>query len=507
MELNKDSFEKCPPRADAMIQSMRAVGYDVSMAISDIIDNSISAKAKNIWISHKWAGKDSFIQIVDDGEGMSEKELFNAMRLGSLNPLETRDPNDLGRFGMGLKTASFSQCKLLTVRSKKNNLVSTRCWDLNLVEKEKEWLLVKREKFHSKKYLTNLEDKQSGTIVLWQNLDRLINYEGFEGDDETVLVDDFLRKIDEMHKYLSMIFHRYLENPSRLNIHVLTGEGSYVKLKAWDPFLKLHSATQELSSEAHNIFGDTISIRPFVLPHVSKLSTIDHQKAAGPQGWNAQQGIYLYRKERLIVSGGWLNLGYKQEEHYKLARIQLDIPNNMDSEWQIDVKKATAKLPDAFRNDLKRLSKITREKASDIYRHRGKTYSRKYDKVNKFVWKKTGLGSSAKYQIDKKHPIIEDLMGQMGDSLQIVKRLIRLVEATVPIETIIISNAEHPDSHRQISELKIDDKNYPVKEWFIDQVQIEKLKGLDTESAFKKVMNIEPFTNHPELISLKEEYE
>jgi len=501
MSLIDKNVENCPPKADAMIQAMRAVGYDVSMAIADLIDNSITAGAKNIWITQHWDHLNSFIKIVDDGNGMDERELFNAMRLGSTNPLQERSLNDLGRFGMGLKTASFSQCKLFTVRTKSNDkITSTKCWDLDYVNKKEEWLLRTSAYEFSESKLRDLDNCDSGTIVLWEKLDRLIT----EDENEKENLDHFLRKMDEMQEILGMIFHRFLERPGGIKIYINSGNGEFVKIKYWDPYLKTHPATRELSNEAVQIFGKSVSVRPFVLPHISKLNSNEHKEAAGPKGWNAQQGIYLYRKERLIVAGGWLDLGYKAEDHYKLARIQLDIPNSMDKEWQIDVKKATAKLPDAFRKNLLRLSKLTREKAAEVYRFRGKSAARKYDKVNRFVWKKNEHSGKVRYQVDQKHPIIKDLLDELEDKRSIGIKLIKLVESTVPVETIIINNSENPDSF-EIPEYNPKSKNFPIQIWFMDLVEIEKSNGLNEKEAIEKVLAIEPFINYPELISIYDE--
>src|SRR5690606_23319836 len=127
-------FEETPPKAGAMINTFRAFGYNLQTAIADIIDNSISAGAKNVWIQYEWNGENSFVTITDDGSGMDKNELIKAMTPGSKDPMDDRDENDLGRFGLGLKTSSFSQCKALTVLTKKNNQdVIKRHWDLDFV--------------------------------------------------------------------------------------------------------------------------------------------------------------------------------------------------------------------------------------------------------------------------------------------------------------------------------------------------------------------------------------
>ena len=139
-----DNFEECPPRADAIIHSLRAFGYDLGMAIADLIDNSIFADANNIWVEYAWNEGNPWIRILDDGTGMTEERLVEAMRLGTKSPLEERDSKDLGRFGLGLKTASFSQCKLLTVITKTSEgKTSARFWDIDHVRNSRNWLLGK----------------------------------------------------------------------------------------------------------------------------------------------------------------------------------------------------------------------------------------------------------------------------------------------------------------------------------------------------------------------------
>lgn len=500
-------FEYCPPNADAMIQSMRAFGYDLSMAVADIVDNSISAGARNVWIIQNWSGAESYIAILDDGSGMNEQRLFEAMRLGSNNPLDERDADDLGRFGLGLKTASFSQCRLLTVRSKTNDgVTATRCWDIDHVSEVRDWHLIKTARPDSERILAHLDKVKRGTVVLWQRLDRVVEIDDVDSAEGK---SDFLRKVDNVREYLEMVFHRYLGPGGKLKIY-LGGPADFAqeftKLKPWDPFLTSHDATQELSNEALALFGNNIRVRPYVLPHISKLSDDEHSRAAGPKGWNAQQGFYVYRKERLIVAGSWLDLGLKQEEHCKLARILVDIPNNTDAEWKIDVKKAEAHPPDALRGQFLRIAKLTRSRATEVYRFRGKIIVREHDNVNRFVWKKTGKRGKVKYQVDRKHPLVERLLDKDPISKKDIGILIRLIESTVPVEQIVITNSENPDAHVGTYH-EGDYGELPIEKWFIDQIRIQLRKGLSKEDAFRLVCTMEPFNLYPELLARMDEIE
>lgn len=435
-----DNYEECSPRADAMIHSLRAFGYDLSMAIADLIDNSIFAHASNIWINYGWNDGNPWIRIMDDGWGMSEERLVEAMRLGTNSPLDERDPKDLGRFGLGLKTASFSQCKFFSVCTKTSDgRISTRFWDLDYVQESRDWLLGKVPPADSMKHCSDIQRFNSGTIVLWQNLDRIIDSSGIGVyNPETAFLERFL----SVKEYLEMVFHQYLSmRQSKINITV--GEGL---CEAWDPFFKSNDFTQELSSEKYE--DRKISIVPYVLPHVSKRSEKENIKGAGPKGWNAQQGFYIYRNKRMIVSGGYLNFDLKAEEHYKLARIQVDLTNDMDHEWSIDVRKAVAIPPDRLKSDLLRISKATRQKAAEVYRARtGATRRNGIVRLTDDVWIKKRVGEKILYTLNRNNTVLNKILSEMKPIKSWVRKLFHVIESTVPHRLIIQDGLEHEDCH------------------------------------------------------------
>ena len=494
---NTNKYEECPPNADAMVESIRAVGYGLEMAVADIIDNSISAGAKNIYVTQNWSGANSYISILDDGRGMNENTLFEAMRLGSRNPLEERDPTDLGRFGLGMKTASFSQCRLMTVRSKTaKGELSTRCWDLDYINDVKEWHLLKSNRDENECLLTPLDNVKSGTIVLWQILDRVVEEDDPESEQGK---EDFLRKIDNLQKYLEMVFHRYIGFGGKVNIYINSPESmgeEYTKIKAWDPFMEDHKATQHFPLER---FKKKIEVTSFVLPHISKLSPKEFEEGGGTRGWNLQQGFYIYRKKRLIIAGGWLDLGCEQEIHYKLARIRVDITNEMDKEWKIDVKKAVAHPPDVLRKDLSRIAKLIRTKATEVYRYRGKVTRRQKDTTNKFIWKKIDKRGKVSYCIDRKHPLISEITGKLKDAKKDINILFKLIESTVPVPQIVLENSENPDSY-DTSDITNEYAEI-IKELFWDQVEMQKNRGLGEQEAKDFVLSMEPFDQCPELMA------
>ena len=288
-----------------MIETFRAIGYSLETAVADIIDNSITAGAKHVTIHRLWDGGKTVITIKDDGAGMTNDELIHAMRPGAQNPLIERDEKDLGRFGLGLKTASFSQCRKLTVISKKNKKVSFWTWDLDFVAECKEWNLVH---WCPDAFEDSLNDVSSGTIVIWSELDRIIP----TSTDNTneVEKEKFSKAMEKVRDHIAMTFHRFIEDKQ---ISIIWGSHAILP---WNPFCPSESKRQPFPVD-HLSGGVTLS--GVVLPHKLNFSneTAFHQ-AEGPNGWSGQQGFYVYRGKRLLLSGDWLGL-FRKEECYKLA--------------------------------------------------------------------------------------------------------------------------------------------------------------------------------------------
>ncbi len=479
------SYDLAQPEPAALVESLRAFGYSLRTAIADLIDNSIAAKAKNVWVHFEWDGTDSRISIKDDGEGMTADALKAAMRPGSQNPLEERSPNDLGRFGLGLKTASFSQCRRLTVVSKAmNSLLVARCWDLDYVSKTGEWRLLKSIE-PDPLALLNETIADQGTIVLWQKMDRVTGHA--QVDDEKAY-KRFLEGIERVKQHLEIVFHRYLERPNGIKIWV-----NARPVTPWDPFLKSEKATQELPLEKLICEERELTVTPYVLPHQSKLTQEAHRRASGIHGWNAHQGFYVYRKERLLVGGDWLGLGFQKEEHYKLARIQIDLPNSMDGEWQIDVKKSRAKPPGYLRATLKKIASLTRERAVEIYRHRGKVTARQNSQNFVFLWEQKLRHGKYFYSVNRNHPLVEQLY-RSGNKPEL-DALFSLLEETIPVSHILITNSGEPEKFNTPYE------NAPPEALQnVLRISFSALcdSGIATEDAKKRLLSMEPFNLFPD---------
>ena len=458
------SYDDVAPDASAMIESLRAHGYTLQTAIADIIDNSIAASCKNVWLTMDWSSGSPYIAITDDGSGMDESELISAMRLGSKSPLEYRAPSDLGRFGLGLKTASFSQSRRLTVVSKKNGVTSLRRWDLDHLSSPmvSGWQLLKSAHARTGSRSEEIVSRRlsSGTLVILEVLDRVTRSD--RGQNTEIAENHWVSEVSRVRQHLAMVFHRFLADKSKLGVQIFLNETPVIP---WDPFCCDEHATQRFPEDSDSSLGSEVSVKGFVLPHRDRFDPDDptrsrrlHQDAAGPLGWNAQQGFYLYRNRRLIIPGDWLGLGpgqngWKKEEHFKLARIQIDIPNSMDQEWQIDVKKSSAIAPPALRTWLTGLAKVVRDRAKEVYAYRGGHAKRKSNtrQVNQRPWITRKLGNGTfSYQIDRKHVLFDALLSTFSrEQKTSLETLLRLIEETVPVQRIWIDTADNQDGVAQ----------------------------------------------------------
>lgn len=493
----RDDVEDVPPRADAMMESLRAVGYTLGAAVADLVDNSITATATQVDIHFRWDGSESAILVLDNGLGMDEAALREAMRAGTRNPRERRERRDLGRFGLGLKTASFSQCRLLTVVARSAGKETyARHWDLDLLEREREWLLCKGLPAQAQRFMRDFAERKQGTMVVLQKLDRLVPQ---SADSSNETRDAFLAHGQAVKQHLSMVFHRFLKPPNNLAIRV-----NGTPIKAWDPFLQDHDKTQWLEKEAHELFGDQVRVRPFVLPHHSNLTAEQHSAAAGAKGWNAMQGFYVYRAKRLLVAGDYLGLKYLQEPHYSLARIQIDIPNTMDAEWQIDVKKATAVPPLALRSKLDKIARLTRMRASEVYRHRGKVIRRKHAEQDELVWQLKSRNGKKYFSINRDHPVIQQALSAGGEASRHIKNVLAVVERSVPLESMIYQYQEAPEEFLSAGQ-QADDKEIVTQG--LQLYRLFRGAGMAPKRAREKLVLIEPFGDSAALQAKLDEIE
>lgn len=410
----------------SLIEAMRSVGYSTQSAIADIVDNSLSANATNINISYD-ASNNPFVSVLDNGNGMDANELTNAMRHGSSNPNDVRDINDLGRFGLGLKTASLSQCRKLTVVSKKDNDISARCWDLNFVEQKNRWLVVVPTKLElqSLPMFNNLENLKSGTLVVWQDLDKLMSGSSYPKEEMKIRMRD-------LYDHLSFIFHRFTQKEDGFGSIDIFVNG--VKLHPVDPFLSVNTFTQVLEGQQIKLNDAVIRVQPYVLPHMSHLNPDEIRLAGGKDGLRHNQGFYIYRNRRLVIWGTWFRLVPK-EEFYKLTRVKVDIPNSLDHLWSLDIKKSAAYPPDVIRNRLKELIPHFANTSKTTI-----TYPGRKQKNISFepIWERAEPNhGSFRYDINIKHPAILKVADHLnGDDQRNLQFIFQLISAAIPLESI-----------------------------------------------------------------------
>lgn len=481
-----------PPRAQAMIEALRGLGYSPATALADIVDNSISAAADAVQIEFVWAAEDSYMAVSDNGSGMTRAELETAMRIGELSPLATREPGDLGRFGMGLKTASFSQARRLTVVSKKGGEISCLRWDLDIIAASEDdgWHLVEPD-LEETVGRSGLDGWATGTVVAWEVLDRIVSPSFSE--------QDFLDLIDQVESHLAMTFHRFLEGSHPKLRLTINGR----RVKPWDPFLTGHPATWSSPVERWGVGADAIEVRCHVLPHRDRLSDTEYRDAAGINGWTAHQGFYVYRNQRLLLAGSWLGLGHgrmwTKEEAHKLARIRLDIPNSADAEWKVDIRKSTARPPLALRNKLVLLAEDTRRRARLVFAHRAKTVqsARSVPKVQ--AWKAERLAGGLRYRIHREHPSVRAVMDRVdGDLKEQAEAMLRVIEETVPVQRIWLDTAAEQETPSNYFEGEAPEEVLRVLRVFYRNLVTH--RGMSPQSAREQLLRTEPFDEFPRLI-------
>ena len=431
-------FDLAEPLAASLVESLRAFSYQLPTAIADLLDNSVTAGGTHVWIDFLWNGTSSTISVTDDGSGMDDSTLVEAMRPGSRNPLTPRDPSDLGRFGLGLKTASFSQCRRMTVRSRAAaRPPATRCWDLDHIASVNAWQLLREGDEAAEAHFRRLEDLPSGTCVVWQKMDRLVDGYRIDSDRDQ---QNFLRHADSVRQHIGVVFHRLMTGAHAIRI-LLNGRA----VAAWDPFLLNEAATQVLPSTGLQLRGSVIQVQPFVLPHHSKISKEKLDKAAGPRGWNAHQGFFVYRNNRLLVAGDWLGLGWPKEAQFRLARIQIDLPNSLDADWSIDVTKSRALPPAALREELRLIAERTRAAARLIYAHRGARLVPTTDAERVLLWEPAVLHGKTFYRLNREHPVLRQVLTASNDRATLLAFL-RLLEETVPSAHFALRGAGELDA-------------------------------------------------------------
>lgn len=407
-----------PPVAQDLMVTARSFGnYDLAAALADIIDNSINANASHVWIEFDIADDRLTVRIRDDGSGMSGAELQVAMRPASANPENRREPKDLGRFGWGLKSASLSQARVLTVVTWQPGTVAAARWDIDNIGG---WGMDFAEGDSALCLLRQTPPSTSGTEVVWTNCDRL---EAACGD--TLKGADFTGVLAHARRHLSLIFHRFLDSQ---NFKIMINGR---QLSPIDPFIRHHTATQTWDRERISMGASgEIFVKFYVLPHFSKLTMREQDSLGGPEGMVRNQGFYVYRNRRLIIWGTWFRL-LPHGELSQLARVQVDLPNTLDAEWRITVDKSDAQLPPALRTRLKGVVARYKSKSGRVIRSKGASAPLP---TTKPVWERVTKKGRIRYIINREHPMVSAFIDTAGSN---ATALLSLLESYFPLESFL----------------------------------------------------------------------
>jgi hypothetical protein len=471
--------EELSPDAD-LLESMRAVGYSLKTAIADLCDNSIAADCQNIWLSWGVPSKnEGYVTLVDDGKGMTRDELRTAMKLAGKPPSAERLSKDLGRFGLGLKTASLSQCRTLTVISKKNNILSAARWDLDHVLTSKAWNLqwLDQESMNLIPGLEDLESLESGTLVCWQNLDLMLGNTGNKIETQTT-------EMAFVVPHLSLVFHRFIETtPSeRVNFYANSN-----KLKAIDPFLTGPKGSLAKGESYITIGGQTVTVKPYILPPISKMTSAQKANALFAGNMKDAQGFYIYRNKRLLTFGTWFRLTPRSEVA-KLARVQVDTTNELDSEWRLGIMKSSVIPPQALRKALTAIVPKIVGESETVSVGRG----RRITASGTGPWEFRELGEGAfSIEINRAHPLMVTLIESLtGDQIKRLDGVFSMLETQFPadyfhsrlsVDNKFVANEDEAEHHRNFA-----------SELFLS---LRPTCGSSAET-WQQVLSIEPFATN-----------
>jgi hypothetical protein len=475
--------ETLPPHAGPLAEALRDIGYSLEAAVADIIDNCITAEPQQVDIRFGWENSEPWIAIIDNGEGMSQAELLEAMRPGSHSPRDQRRRNDLGRFGLGLKTASFSQCRRLTVVSRRNETTTARCWDLDEVGRRNKWILIalRPDAVGVLPAIEELEDQ--GTYVLWQKIDRLDL-----GSYATKAHANLNDRIATVRQHLSLVFHRFLVGEpglQRISIKI-----NNQPVEPFDPFNARNPATQHLPEERIALDGETVLLQPYILPHHSKVTASEYEKMGGEDGYLKAQGFYIYRNRRLIIHGTWFRLA-RQEELTKLARVRIDIPNTLDHLWNIDVRKSRAYPPEIVKQRMRQIVDRIRGAAKRPYSHRGVVIEKRDSSP---VWQRKVFNDRITYEVDLNHPLIAGFRMDLDESMRRrLGTLVQMIGASFPAPLFYSDIASNPER----SEPAVPDRTLFQNMAEMVYAQNEGITSSKLKNIF---LSIEPFASYPDVI-------
>ena len=463
--------------AKALLTGLRAIGYNFSTAVADIIDNSISAGASEIYMFSDPLSDVPYFCILDNGSGMSVKQLDNAMLPGSDRTEKEDSKLELGRFGLGLKSASLSQCREFTVATKQNGAICAMSFDLDVIEDKNKLMLkqLSEAEIVSLPKIEKLQKYDSGTLVIWTKFDKIEELaKNFE--------DSFRSVVAESKKHVELVFHRFYNQVDMFY--------NDKRIERRDPFLLSSIGRQQTGrTSIINIGGSEITVTPYTLPFANTLTEEEKKLLGNPRSLSDEQGFYLYRNERLISWGSWMHMGIRSELN-KLARIQVDVPSTLDSVWMLDVKKSSAKIPDKIKDRIKMAveDSIVRSKKTT------KFPGVKEQSVEVKIWDRIEEHEGhVRYQINRDNPLIKGFYNVLDNrQADLFDDLICQLEQCIPkyrIHNDVIDSVNIVNDARSQEEEEMMAQVYRCLELFPEREREATLSLLLTSEAYSKILH------------------
>lgn len=480
-------YKDTPPFAPVLMESTRAMGYSLEAAVADIIDNSVAAGASEVEVHFSAHDAVPYIAILDNGVGMTDDQIDDAMRYGSQSSLNTRDERDLGRFGLGLKTASLSQCRCLTVISKQGRKAVGRRWDLDEVYKRGTWSLITLESSDIKEiplYEKHLKPLKSGTLVIWEKLDRMLG-----GTASPVKLMD--KKMDIVREHLSLVFHRYIAGESGVIRLSLKMNG--LELTPTDPFL-IGRSTSFQDDEVFYIEDQPVHVSAFLLPHISKLTNAEKAQLGGSDGLSKGQGFYIYRNKRLLVWGTWFRMRRK-DELSKLARIRVDLPNSLDHLWSLDIRKSSAVPPDVIKHNLMRIVDRISEGSKKAWTFRGK---REVGDNGTHLWAKTKTREGVVYNLNREHIFLDMLIQTLNsEQKKMLESYLKLAEENLPLNQLYV-DLNNEEKINAVKETQAEKEAKELAKMILANIANDPNRNIQIEM----LIMTDPFRNHKSVVNM-----
>lgn len=417
-----EKYELANPNPEFLIKSIAEQGYSLETALADLMDNSITANASRIEVLTKIDKEPFTLFLSDNGDGMSKESLKKNMQFPSKSPEDTRESNDLGRFGLGLKTASFSQTRAFTVLSRKKGteFFSGLTWDVKHLKNSGKWEIIINSEEEIleilEQYSNSSNDHQNSsndfipnTIVVWKGLYKFENFLDVKNKQDA-LKEEITNTTSE---YLSIVFHKFMERQTnRVDIRI-----NNTLVKPFNPFPTDNSNLRALEPLQKEFGKDFVKIKGFVLPNSSIKETKENSNPWTPHNKSLMdmEGLYIYRADRLILFGGWNGL-IKKMPRLQLGRLKIDIGNKVDHLFHLNVAKSQINIPHDLKNSfLRAIVDLKAEAQKEYFNHGLKTFTQKPSEHSSELFYKTATNKGVLLRINDEFSLLKSLKSSLND--------------------------------------------------------------------------------------------